>query len=85
VFVLDFFGVFTHFFEADLQTLVKFNESVFQSINQLKAGQTPEIAPFNQFNYNFVINPQEKCFNHGKAESQKLVLIIKSAVQNFNR
>jgi beta-1,3-galactosyltransferase / beta-1,3-N-acetylglucosaminyltransferase len=54
-------------------------------VYQLRHGHTPEIPPINIYNYTFITDCQQKCMDDGNVEFPRLVFIVKSAMENFNR
>ncbi|XP_048508379.1 beta-1,3-galactosyltransferase brn [Athalia rosae] len=83
---LDFFGVFTHVFEAtyDETFLYPYEGDIHEFVSQLRHNEKPDMDPINQYNYSFLHNIKEKCFDseYGKL---RIVFLVKSAVENFER
>lgn len=90
IFLLDFFGVYKHFFEISFETFnYPYNGpgDVLSFTYQLRHGQKPDVEPINQYNFTYRHNNPQKCMEeNGKRElTPQLVIIVKSALQNFER
>lgn len=96
LFVLNYFGVFTHMFELDFHK--DFNYPMLGDVrkyaSQQRRGQRPDFAPINVYNYSFLETAQQKCLSGGDETdpndpgtilAPRLVFIIKSAMENFGR
>lgn len=81
---LHFFGVFTHLLEKDFNEgfHYPYDGDVHDFVEQLRNNQTPKVAPINQYNYDFIKNPKNKC---QKVEQLKLVYLVKSQRTNFEQ
>lgn len=92
VFLIDFFGIFTHFFEDDFYTTFHYpldDPNVIQYAKQIRNGNQPDVAPINGYNYSFLSNCRHKCRQAGEDEdiliAPRLVFIVKSAMHHFDR
>lgn len=86
IFVLDLFGAFTHFFELsfDDNFAYPYEGDVHEFIAALRHKQKPEMLPINEYNYTFVHKIGDKCFSYERS-GLRLVFLIKSALENFDR
>ncbi|XP_067141216.1 beta-1,3-galactosyltransferase brn [Centruroides vittatus] len=85
VFLLDFFGTFTHFFELDYHTkfVYPLDIDIRDVLFKLKNGIQPDIKPINEYNYRFKIKNENKCkITDGKFNEVRLLYVIKSALRN---
>lgn len=87
IFILDFFGTFTHYFEIDFYKDFHYplDGDVIRYARQIRSGQNPDIEPINIYNYSFIYNSTNKCNIDDIKAVPKLVFIIKSALKNFKR
>ncbi|KAJ6632920.1 Beta-1,3-galactosyltransferase brn [Pseudolycoriella hygida] len=89
LFILDYFGAFTHYFEADFYKEFNYplNGDVLKYANQVRQGKSPDIDPINLYNYSFKYNCKQKCWNDDDERFlvPKLVFIVKSAMRNVNK
>lgn len=89
LFVLDYFGAFTHYFEADFYKEFNYplEGDVLKYADQVRQGKKPEVDPINLYNYTFTFNSRHKCWNEEEEifSVPKLVFIVKTALRNFNR
>lgn len=87
VIMLYLFGAFTHVFELNYDTDFNYplKRNIVQCVDAL-AAQKPlrNCNIINGYNYSFVINNEKKCVQADNS-SVRLVLVIKSAIDNFNR
>lgn len=83
IIVLYFFGAFHHIFETDFNTdfHYPYDGDIEVFVEQLRNNFTPDIEPINVYNFKFHNNPYRKCAD---VEELRLVLIIKSAPDNFH-
>lgn len=83
VLLLYYFGGFTHIFELDYET--KFNyplqRNIVDCVHNLARNRVADCDIINSYNYTFTIN-NGKC---ATATPIRLVMIVKSAVNNYNR
>lgn len=82
---LDFFGVFTHIFESsyDEQSFsYPYYGDIHEFVSQLRAKEKPDVDPINVYNFSFTSLLKEKCVD---TNGLRLVFIVKSAVQNFDK
>lgn len=82
LFTLDYFGVFTHLFEIELDKNFRYpyDGDVTEYVVRIRQGLKPAMAPINYYNYSVMSNAAEKC-----GEGLKLVYLVKSAMENFER
>lgn len=91
ILVLDFFGVFTHFFEDDFHKHFDYplnDPNVMHYAKQIRNSEIPDVPPMNTYNYTFLTNCRHKCRQIGDDETlivPRVVFIIKSAMHHFNR
>lgn len=84
---LDFFGVFTHFFESNYYAEFNYplEGDVRKWAHQLQSGETPDSAPVNVQNFTLIYSSRNKCLSPDKVTpfQPRLVFIVKSARKNF--
>ncbi|XP_046607362.1 beta-1,3-galactosyltransferase brn [Neodiprion virginianus] len=83
---LDFFGVFHHAFETsyhDSFTYPYYGE-IHEFVAQLRNNEKPDVEPINDYNYTFIYDLKEKCIEY-EHSNLRLVFLVKSAVNNFDR
>lgn len=82
--IINYFGIFLHLFEKDYYASFEYplNEDILPLIDQLRNGDIPSIPPINVYNYTFLKTCEDKC---EKLTSLRLVIIIKSAMNHFER
>lgn len=90
IFVLDFFGAFTHYFERDFYTDFQYPYvgDVQKYAKQMRHGQRPDVAPINWYNYTYLTDCSYKCRrsdDDDKYLMPRLVFIVKSAMDHFAR
>lgn len=87
MFLLDFFGVFTHMFELDYYRLFRYplDGDVLKYAHQIRFNQERDLEPINVYNYTFLKDSRSKCREDDTPISPKLVFLIKSALKNFKR
>ncbi|XP_033331593.2 beta-1,3-galactosyltransferase brn [Megalopta genalis] len=86
IFLLDFFGAFTHFFEVqyDSNFVYPYEGDVHEFVNALRHNEEPKVAPINVYNYTFIINNKQKCIEPAY-NNYRVVYIVKSAIEHFER
>jgi hypothetical protein len=90
IFLLNFFGVFKHFFEVDFDDKefdYPYNGDVLALAYQLRHNQRPDIEPINYYNYTYRHNNERKCMEEQGTRdlNPQLVILVKSAMGNFER
>lgn len=90
VFILDYFGAFTHYFEKDFYTEFHYpyEGDVLKLARQMRLNQPPEVTPINWYNYTYHTDCNHKCRradDDGTFAQPRLVFIIKSAMHHFSR
>lgn len=89
IFLLDFFGAFTHIFEENFVTSFKYpldDPNILHYAKQLRNGQQPDVRPINAYNYTYSQNCRNKCRDEDDSlVVPRLVFIIKSAMHHFGR
>ncbi|XP_055541152.1 beta-1,3-galactosyltransferase brn [Wyeomyia smithii] len=87
VLMLEYFGAFTHMFEADFERTFSYpmEGDILSNVYQLRHRQRPAVDPINTYNYSFISDCQHKCKEDDRMIAPRLVLIIKSAMENFDR
>lgn len=83
--ILHIFGVFVHPFEKDFYTdfHYPYDGEIEEFVQQLKQNQTPSLSPINSYNFKLNFhNVNAKCKD---VENLRLIYIIKSAPEHFNR
>lgn len=89
VYVLIYFGAFTHLFELEFHedTFVWPFDGDVQRIAALKRrGQPTDQEPINLYNYTFLKPCDTKCrSSDGDLLAPRLVFIVKSAIRNYGR
>lgn len=86
-FIIRILGVFTHLFEQDYYKTFEYpyNGNIHISVQQLRFNQKPDIPPINFYNYEYIIDCHEKCTTDGNVVPLRLVYIVKSSPENFDR
>lgn len=86
IFVLDFFGVFTHMFEVSYEEKFSYpyEGDIHEFVADLRHHKKPSVPPINIYNYSYIHDIRDKCIETNY-QPLRLVLLIKSAVENFNR
>lgn len=86
IFVLDFFGAFTHMFEKSYfdNFSYPYEGNIQPLVAALKHNVKSDVPPINFYNYSFLHNPKDKCSNKDY-ETLKIVFFVKSALENFER
>lgn len=84
LFLLVYFGVFTHFFELEFPKdfHYPYDGNIEEFVQQMRKNITPSVKPINLYNMRFKKDCSDKCKN---VASLRLVYLIKSAPQNFDR
>ncbi|XP_053693545.1 beta-1,3-galactosyltransferase brn [Sabethes cyaneus] len=87
VLLLEYFGAFTHMFEADFERTFSYpmEGDILSNVYQLRHRQRPAVDPINTYNYSFISDCQHKCKEDDRLIAPRLVLVIKSAMENFDR
>lgn len=89
VLLLDFFGAFTHIFEADFHESFEYplnDPNIPHYARQLRMAQRPDVPPINVYNYTFVADCRQKCRDDDdNVIVPRLVFIVKSGMQNAHR
>ncbi|XP_011504271.1 PREDICTED: beta-1,3-galactosyltransferase brn isoform X2 [Ceratosolen solmsi marchali] len=86
IFILDFFGVFTHLFEVsfDDSFIYPYEGDIHEFIVALRQNQKPNVPPINDHNFTFIHDIKDKCIEPS-FQTLRVVFLIKSAVENYNR
>lgn len=86
VICLDFFGVFTHVFEAtyDDSFVYPYEGDVHDFVSALRHNQKPDVPPINEYNYTYIHDIAEKCLEP-RFPTMRIILLVKSSVENFDR
>ncbi|XP_065203261.1 beta-1,3-galactosyltransferase brn-like [Planococcus citri] len=87
IIMLYLFGAFTHVFELNYDTDFNYplKQNIVECVQALAAEKPlPHCNIINSYNYSFIINNEKKCIRSDNS-SIRLVLIIKSAIDNFGR
>ena len=86
IFILDFFGVFTHVFETsfDENFVYPYEGDIHEFVNALRNNEKPDVAPINLYNYSFIHDIRDKCLEPN-FRSLRVVFLIKSAIEDFHR
>ncbi|KAK7793655.1 hypothetical protein R5R35_006139 [Gryllus longicercus] len=84
--ILHFFGAFTHIFEEDFFENFQYplEGDIRVYVEQMKNHEKPSVQPINEYNYPFLSTCEEKC-KLGHGEKLRLVYIVKSATNHFDR
>lgn len=84
--LLEFFGAFVHLFEVtyDENFVYPYEGNVHEFVNTLRRNEKPEVEPINEYKYTFVLKQAQKC-KEDADHTLRLVYIIKSAIENFDR
>lgn len=83
----DFFGLFTHIFEVpyDENFAYPYEGDIHEFVSQLRGNEKPDLEPINRYNYTFVYDIREKCLDREYGNKLHLILLVKSAVDNFDK
>lgn len=83
LFVLDYFGAFTHLFEKDFFKTFRYpiEGDIPYYVHQVRHGLPGSVTPLNTFNYTFLYSPKQKC----KDQEPQVLFLVKSAMRNFKR
>ncbi|XP_011691027.1 PREDICTED: beta-1,3-galactosyltransferase brn [Wasmannia auropunctata] len=84
--LLEFFGAFVHLFEAtyDENFAYPYEGNVHEFVNALRRNEKPEVEPINEYRYTFILKQPQKC-KEDADDTLRLVYIVKSAIENFDR
>ncbi|XP_011254333.1 beta-1,3-galactosyltransferase brn [Camponotus floridanus] len=84
--LLEFFGVFIHLFEVtyDENFVYPYEGNIHEFVDALRRNEKPEVEPINEYKYTFLLNQPQKC-KEDADHTLRLVYIIKSAIENFER
>ncbi|XP_011646027.1 beta-1,3-galactosyltransferase brn [Pogonomyrmex barbatus] len=84
--LLEFFGAFVHLFEItyDENFVYPYEGNVHEFVNALRRNEKPEVKPINQYTYSFILKQPQKCKDDAD-DTLRLVYIVKSAIENFDR
>ncbi|XP_050082509.1 beta-1,3-galactosyltransferase brn [Anopheles aquasalis] len=87
LYLLYFFGAFTHFFEKDFEATFDYplNGDILSDVYQLRHGQQPARQPINRYNYTYITSCEHKCKVDDRLMAPRLVFIVKSAIEHFDR
>lgn len=87
LFLLDFFGAFTHFFEEDFYESFQYplEGDIPHYVHQVRHGQVPDVKPVNTYNYSLVYNPRLKCKDRDFDLKPQILFLVKSALKHFKR
>lgn len=89
IFLLDYFGAFTHLFEEDFYSNFHYpyEGDALQYAKQLRHGQRPDVEPINRYNYTYLSDCSQKCRRSDEDNYlvPRLVFIVKSALDHFSR
>ncbi|XP_059484855.1 beta-1,3-galactosyltransferase brn [Neocloeon triangulifer] len=87
LYVLYYFGIFTHLLEKDYFTQFEYplNEDITVYIDQLRNGDLSDRPPINVYNYSFVTDAHSKCLTGGTFAELRLVYLVKSSMDHFER
>jgi hypothetical protein len=85
--IMQYFGVFTHIFELDFYMNFSYplEGNIQKYVLQLRNMEVPDIAPINVYNYTFISSYNKKCSESDYSGKLRLVYIVKSAINNFDR
>ncbi|EAT48595.1 AAEL000383-PA [Aedes aegypti] len=78
--VLEYFGAFTHMFEADFEKTF-----AYPMEGDILHGQRPAVEPINGYNFSYITDCQHKCKEDDRMIAPRLVFVVKSAMENFDR
>lgn len=84
--LLEFFGAFVHLFEItyDENFVYPYEGNVHEFVSALRRNEKPEIEPINEYTYAFILKQPQKC-KEDADDTLRLVYIVKSAIENFDR
>lgn len=87
LYLLQFFGAFTHFFEKDFESTFDYplNGDILSDVYQLRHGQQPARPPINRYNYTYITDCEHKCKEDDRLIAPRLVFVVKSAIEHFDR
>ncbi|XP_011865744.1 PREDICTED: beta-1,3-galactosyltransferase brn [Vollenhovia emeryi] len=84
--LLEFFGAFVHLFEItyDENFVYPYEGNVHEFVSALRRNEKPEVEPINEYRYAFILKQPQKC-KEDADDALRLVYIVKSAMENFDR
>ncbi|KYM82447.1 Beta-1,3-galactosyltransferase brn [Atta colombica] len=84
--LLEFFGAFVHIFEVtyDENFVYPYEGNVHEFVNALRRNEKPQVEPINEYRYAFILKQPQKCKENAD-DTLRLVYIVKSAIENFDR
>lgn len=89
IFLLDFFGAFTHMLEEDFHASFEYplnDPNIPHYAKQLRNGQQPDVKPINGYNFTYLSNCRQKCRDEDDSIIvPRLVFVVKSAMDHFSR
>lgn len=80
--LLDILGIIEQFYERDFDTSFSYpyEGNITGYVQQLRAGEKPQLPPLNVYNQTFLNSAADKC-----GKNLLLVFVVKSAAGNFER
>lgn len=87
LFVLDFFGAFTHLFEEDFNKDFHYplEGDIPHYVHQVRHGQVSDVRPLNTYNFTLHYNPKQKCKDREFDLKPQILFLVKSALHHFKR
>lgn len=87
LFVLDYFGAFTHMREEDYHVDFKYplEGDIPHYVHQVRHGQPSDVPPLNTYNFTLLANPKMKCKDEEFDLKPQILFIVKSAMGHFKR
>lgn len=84
--LLEIFGAFVHLFETtyDENFVYPYEGNVHEFVGALRRNEKPEVEPINEYKYSFILKQSQKC-KEDADDTLRLVYIVKSAIENFDR
>lgn len=87
LFILDYFGAFTHIFEEDFHENFTYplEGDIPHYVHQVRHNQVPDVPPLNTFNFSLLYNPRQKCKDGDFDLKPQILFLVKSALNHFKR
>lgn len=84
LFILDYFGVFTHLFEIEFDENFRYpyDGDINEFVQRLQQGLKPDMEPINVYNHSYISTCSMKC---NSDEKLRLVYLVKSSIYNVDR
>uniref|UniRef100_A0A336LJU9 Hexosyltransferase n=1 Tax=Culicoides sonorensis TaxID=179676 RepID=A0A336LJU9_CULSO len=87
IYIFYYFGIFTHIFERDFYSDFDYplQGDVPKFVKLLRNGKLPNVKPINSYEYPYINEVRQKCFAENLTVKPHLVIIVKSALDHFEK